>query len=287
MESVETGYFTAWAGTSLFFRRRAGKEPVKGIVLIIHGYAGHGGRYEELSKYLSDEGWTCYAFDCRGHGESEGLRGYILRFRHYLYDLEKIVSFIRNREVQGEDPDAKQPPLVLFGHDTGAAIAAMFTAGNPTLVDALVVSSMYLVPGFPTQPLLRIAARILNFFVPTLGAYRFDVSGLSRDRSVIAAYRSDPLVYTGLLRVRTGLEITSNYKKVLDAAPGITVPVLVMHGTADTVAVPEPSSAFFELLGAENKTLTLYDGYYHELLNEPGGDRVALEVGEWLERQSL
>src|SRR5690349_11295587 len=76
-------------GASLFLRRwLPSSGPVRAHVLIVHGYFEHGGRYRELAHTLSRFGIGSAALDVRGHGRSEGQRGFVQRFEDYLDDVQ-------------------------------------------------------------------------------------------------------------------------------------------------------------------------------------------------------
>ena len=67
--------------------------------------------------------------------------------------------------------------------------------------------------------------------------------------------------------------------------PDWKVPVLLMHGTADTWTDPRGSQRLFEAVASEDKTLHLVEGGYHELLNDTGRDETLQLLLTWLERR--
>ncbi len=283
MSSERTGFLTGWADNELYYRYRsagggAAGDQVKGVVLIVHGYAEHGGRYEHFTKALSDDGWCSYAFDWRGHGNSEGFRAFVLRFDHLVRDLRVIVDFVHSRE--------KDLPVFLFGHSAGAAVCLRFAERSNERVAGVITSSAYLRSRNPENPWLKAAARVIDFLVPMLAVVPFDTTGLSRDREVIAEYRSDSLVYNGKIRVRTGLELVSAGKRVLRDAGKITLSVYILHGGADPIADPKASREIFEMISSEDKQHREYEGHYHELLNEPEADVVISDILSWLDQHS-
>ena len=66
-------------GTNLYYQINSATHP-RAVALLVHGYADHSGRYSELVSELNNRGFTCYRFDYRGHGRSEGRRGHIDHF---------------------------------------------------------------------------------------------------------------------------------------------------------------------------------------------------------------
>ncbi len=274
MVSEHSGHFTSWAGTRLFYRVVEPEGPAAGTFVYVHGYAEHSGRYTSLTDPLIEAGWACRGFDNRGHGRSEGLRGYILRFRHQVYDIDAFISHARE--------DGARTPLVLFGHSAGAVAAIRYAADHQDEIDGLILSSMYLKNGEPVSPFELIGARLLDRVIPTLPVKSHAVHLLSRDPEVIADFRSDKLNYRDNVRVRTGLELISNYRPVLAVATRITIPVLMLHGTGDRIADPSTTPEVFELLRSERKRMRLYEGLYHELIHEPEAGEVVSDILAWL-----
>lgn len=104
---------------------------------------------------------------------------------------------------------------------------------------------------------------------------------VSRDPEALLAKYSDPLVYTGSIRVRTGYEIlriTSHLQKNLTK---LRVPFLVLHGSADTVTDPEASQKLYEEALSTDKTIKLFDGLLHDLLFEPERESIMQDIIEW------
>jgi acylglycerol lipase len=58
--------------------------------------------------------------------------------------------------------------------------------------------------------------------------------------------------------------------------------VLILHGTADKVTNPKGSALFYETAGAADKTLKLYDGHVHDLLNDFGREGVIADIKSWI-----
>ncbi len=62
----------------------------------------------------------------------------------------------------------------------------------------------------------------------------------------------------------------------------VKLPLLILHGTADRLDDPEGSKQLYERAESKDKTLKLYDGFYHEVMNEPEKERVLADILEWL-----
>lgn len=247
----------------------------KAVLVISHGLAEHGERYMNLVDYFVPGGYAVYSLDHRGHGLSEGVRGYVERFSDFTSDLDSFISIVR-----GNHPDIK---VYLVGHSVGGTIAAAYAARYQDRLDGLILSAATMSVGESVPAALILLARLLSRFSPKLGLYTIDASAISRDRSVVDAYLSDPLVYRGKIRVRLGMEIIGTMGALRKQLPGITLPVLIMHGTDDRLSEPAGSDILYEGLGATDKTYRRYDGFFHEIFNEPGREQVFADMEDWLE----
>ena len=118
MEHTE-GSFKGCKTLNLYYQCWHPDGEPKAILLVIHGLAEHSGRYDNLVNYFLPKGYAVYGFDHRGHGRSEGLRGYVERFSDYINDLETFFDI-----VQHEHADTK---IFLVGHSMGGIIATAYT----------------------------------------------------------------------------------------------------------------------------------------------------------------
>jgi alpha-beta hydrolase superfamily lysophospholipase len=110
-----------------------------------------------------------------------------------------------------------------------------------------------------------------------------DDSGLSRDPSVIEAYRADPYVH-GTASFRLGKDGAEGADWVLAHAGELRLPMLVFHGSADPIAYPSGSRELVDAVPADvDCTLKIYDGLLHEPHNEPEQQEVRTDVIAWLD----
>ena len=80
----------------------------RGAVMLVHGLGEHSGRYDHVGHYLAEKGFSVFAYDHQGHGRSEGRRGWVADFAHFLDDLETFHRIVLDR--------AGQLPIALLGH---------------------------------------------------------------------------------------------------------------------------------------------------------------------------
>lgn len=105
---------------------------------------------------------------------------------------------------------------------------------------------------------------------------------VSRDPAAMLAKYSDPLVYTGPIRVRTGHEILRITSYLMQNLKCITLPFLVLHGTADRVTDPMASQDLYNLALSKHKDIKLYEGFLHDLLFEPERDEIGADIINWM-----
>ncbi|EYU20422.1 hypothetical protein ABFS82_01G019000 [Erythranthe guttata] len=255
---------------------------IKGIVIIIHGLNEHSGRYTHFAKELVSCNFGVYAMDWIGHGGSDGLHGYVPSLDHVVADTAAFLE-----KVKLENPGV---PCFLFGHSTGGAVvlkAASYPHIEEMLEGIILTSPALRVK--PAHPIVGAVAPIFSMVVP-----RFQFKGankrgipVSRDPAALLAKYSDPLVYTGPIRVRTGHEILRISAYLMRNFQSVTVPFFVLHGTADRVTDPLASQDLYDKAPSKFKDIKLYEGYLHDLLFEPEREEIAQDIIDWMEKRLL
>ncbi len=268
-------FFNAQDGIRLFFRRWFLAEP-KGLVALVHGFAEHCGRYDELASVLGRAGWSVAAMDYRGHGQSGGRRAHIDRFDEYLDDVQAFLDETRRDGFEGKP--------VLLGHSQGGLIAARFAELFPEKISRLVLSSPFFglamkVPA-PKAWLGKAVSKWLPTFSMPTGV---DPGWLSHDSKVAEAYAADPLVGHHAT-ARWFTEVTRAQDDALCEAGRLQIPLLVLLAGDDKLASVETTRRFYEAAGSADKQIEIYRDYYHEIFNEVGRDHVFDDLTAWLEK---
>jgi acylglycerol lipase len=273
--SHNVGTFIGKGGVEVFFQSWIVKKP-KGVVVIAHGLGEHSGRYSNIIEKLNGKGISFYALDHRGHGRSGGKRGHIMSFMEYVYDLKLLIDFVKM--------DNERLPLILLGHSMGGVISIKYALAYPEDVSGLILSSAGLVTVLEVPKWKESLGRFFSRNMPGLTM----PSGLppefiSRDSAVVEAYKNDPLVHDKVSS-RWFTEFTNSAKECLSRASELNMPLLLFHGIDDKLVDYRGTERVYEAAASKDKTLYLFEGLYHETMNELPEDRnrVLDVVGKWI-----
>ena len=250
-------------------------EP-KALICLIHGLGEHSGRYHHLGVYLNEAGYAFLAFDLRGHGRSQGQRGYAPNFRALLQDIS--LSLKEGRKLY---PGC---PLFLYGHSMGGNLVLNYVLRIQPQLAGVIVTSPFLRTAFEPPVWKVVLGRIMYSLWPNLSlANELDAKGISRDPEIVRAYKNDPLVHDRLTP-RLGIDLLRSGLWALEHANEFTLPLLLMHGDADSIVSAKASSEFAVGAG-KGCTLKIWPGLYHELHNEPEKEEVFSYLLGWLEKK--
>jgi alpha-beta hydrolase superfamily lysophospholipase len=249
-------------------------EP-RATVLLIHGLGEHSGRYQAVAAALTARGFAVVAPDHLGHGESPGHRVFVNHFDDYLAGVRDC------RQVLAQSyPDL---PCFVLGHSMGGLITGrLLLEDQGQYHGALLSGPAFAAAEVPPAPVMWIG-RLLAKLMPRAGMLALDGSGVSRDAEVVAAYEADPLVNHGKVTAGLGIALFDTMDRVMTGAGSITLPMLIMHGGADTLAAPIGSETFAAKVGATDFTLKVLPGLYHEIFNEPEGEEIIGQYADWIE----
>lgn len=271
------GTFSGTGGRQLAYRVWQPEAAPKAVVVIVHGYTEHGGRYHRFAEFLTGQGYLVYAHDHAGHGLSEGVRAHISAFETYVDDLRLFFDIVRNKNGA--------LPLFLFGQSMGGAVGLLFTARYGECLNGAVFSAPALIVALKVSPLLKFISKILSALMPKMKVNKGIAEHLSRDPAVIEDYIQDPLVYSGKNRARLGYLLLQLEKVIPPVLPEITLPVCILQGTEDKIIDPKGARIIYEGISSEDKTLKWYNALYHELLHEPEKQEVMQFILQWLDNR--
>jgi len=243
----------------------------RAVVVLVHGFGEHSDRYDWVASQLVDAGYAVYASDHRGHGRSQGPRA--------LVDVDAVVADV-DRLIDEASSAHPQLPVAMLGHSLGGLIAIRYALAHQRRLRALVLSGPLAALDAP-PPALTLARGIARV-APRLGVSSLDARLVSRDPGVVAAYREDPLVHHGRIPAQTVAEMARTVQRFPDTVGRVTVPTLIVYGTADGLCPPSGAVMLAERFGSVDLTTRAYEGLYHEILNEPEREMVMSDVLGWL-----
>jgi len=281
-------FFSNAQGLWIFTRRWLVPEgtDVKGIVLLVHGFGEHSGRYDLVGKTLAARGFAVHTLDHQGHGRSEGDRAYCERFSHMVDD----VITLGKRAVAEHSATLTHkptPPVFLFGHSMGGLISTLAAARAdkeiPGGLRGCVLSSPALMPDPKVaSPMLLTVGRVLSTFLPKAPLDPLPGQFVSRDPVVVEQYKNDPLNYGGGLRARVGIEMVDRMHDVQTTAAEYKWPMLLLQAGEDRLVFPPGATKFAAAKGGDDNTFEMLPGLFHEILNEPEGNEVLDKCIDWM-----
>jgi len=246
----------------------------KAVVALLHGYADHAARYDHVARYFANQSIHVIALDLRGHGGSDGPRGYCDRFSDFVDDVAELQSLTAAR--------APGVPAFLFGHSFGGLLAAHIGVSGSTFFRGYVLSAPFLALALRVSALKVAAGKVASRIVPRLGLPSgLTGKDLTHDEARARAYDQDPLVFKNAT-ARWFTETQRAQKEVLLGAKRLEKPLFLAFGTADSVASFPTGKAFFDEVGASDKVFSPQEGLFHEILNEPGWEPIAAEMSRFV-----
>ncbi len=271
----QEGYLKGVRDTDIYYQYWLPEGEPKAILLVVHGLAEHSGRYMNVVNFLVPLGYAVYGIDHIGHGKSDGKRVYVKRFQDYTKTLKNYFDMIR--EWQPEKP------IFLIGHSMGGLISAAYLLEHQDELSGAVLSGPGIkVPDNISQAIIFVG-NMLSIIMPKAGLIQLDAEGVSRDPAVVDAYVNDPLVYTGKITARLGAELLKAMQYVTDQAPKIRLPIMIVQGSDDKLVDPSGAQLLYDLVSSKDKTIKIYNGFYHEVFNEPEHEQVLNDVKTWIE----
>lgn len=264
--------FSGRGGTRLHMRSWRSQAP-KAVVVICHGVNSHSGQYLWTGERLAAAGFAVYAYDHRGRGHSEGPRFYIDDVREYTDDLGTFIALAKSRE-----PGLK---VFLLGHSAGGVVSCTWALDHQSEIAGFICESFaFEVPApAPVLALVRLLARI----TPKLPVLKLKMKDFTRDPAALRALEADPLTKGEAQPARTVAALLEATDRMRREFSRITLPVLIMHGTQDKATRPSGSELFYEAAGSRDKTLKLYEGHFHDLLNDLNKEQVMADVIAWID----
>ena len=264
--------FEGVGGLKIFTRSWHPDGQPRAVVVIVHGFNSHSGYYTWVAEQFVADGLAAYALDLRGRGKSDGERFYVQKFDDYVNDLATFVTIAKSAE-----PGL---PVFLLGHSAGGVVSCVYTIEHQDELAGFICESF--AHEVPAPDFALAVLKGLSHVAPHAHVLKLKNEDFSRDPEVVAAMNDDPLIAHEVQPTQTVAEMVRADERLKVEFPQITLPVLILHGTEDKATKPSGSQRFYDMASSTDKSLELYEGHYHDLLNDLGKEEVMADITAWI-----
>lgn len=263
-------------------------SPPKAVICFCHGYGDTCTFFVEgIARKLAVSGYGFFAMDYPGFGLSDGLHAYIPSFDVLVDDVMEHYSKVK------ANPEFRTLPSFLFGESMGGAVLLKVHLKQPNAwTGAVLVAPMCKIADdmVPPKLLKQFLICIAHFLPKKKLVPQNDLAEMAfRDskKRRLAAY--NVIAYKDKPRLRTAVELLRTTQEIERRLKEVALPLLILHGEADTVTDPSVSKALYEKASSSDKTLNLYKDAYHALLEGEPDEmiiRIFDDIISWLDRHS-
>jgi len=271
--TVREERFQSESGLNIFFRSWRPAAQARAVVVIVPGFNSHSGYYQWVAEQLTAGGLAVYAVDLRGRGQSDGERFYVEKFQDYVDDAAHLIALAKMRD--------RGLPVFLLGHSAGGVVSCLYTLEHQTELAGLICESFAF--QVPAPDFALAVLKGLSHIAPHAHVLPLKNADFSRDPAAVAKMNADPLIAHETQPTKTVAEMVRADELLKQSFPKFTLPLLIIHGTADKATKPSGSQLFFDSAGSSDKTLKLYDGHFHDLLNDVGKEDVMADITRWID----
>jgi len=276
MKHIE-GIFNNAQAACIYYQGWLPEGEAKAVLFIVHGLGEHSGRYMNVVNHFVPLGYAIYGLDHLGHGKSEGGREEVQRFEDYTDPLTTYYNMVKGWQVG--------KPMFILGHSLGGLITTYYLLDNQDKFKGAIISAPAIKISESISSLTITMSKILSKVAPKAGVLALDVSGISSDPEVVKAYVSDPLVFHGKTPARLASEMLKAMLRVKAEVSKISLPFITVQGGQDKLVDPGGAQMLYDGASSKDKTIRIYEGFYHEVFNEPERAMVLKDVETWLERR--
>src|SRR5262249_7797374 len=167
-------------------------------------------------------------------------------------------------------------PTFLLGHSAGGVVACLYALDHPRELSGLI--SVSFAHDIPAPDFVLAVFKGLSHVAPHAHILHLKNEIFTRDPKAVQAMDADPLIAHETQPTKTLAEMVRADEQLKKGFPSITMPVLILHGTADQATRPRGSQRFFDTAGSRDKTLKLYEGAFHDLFNDLDKEVVIADI---------
>jgi len=267
--------FEGVGGLKIFTRSWQPEGAPRAVLVIVPGFNSHSGQYLWTAEQFAANGLAVYALDLRGRGRSEGERFYVEKMEDYTDDVQTLVT-----QAKSENPGL---PVYLLGHSAGGVISCNYVLDRPAEVDGLICESFAY--ELPVPDIVLSFLKGLSYITHHTHVFSLNNKDFSRDPAVVESMNDDILIKGESQPAQTAKVLIDGARRLTDEFQNMTLPVLILHGTEDHATKPSGSQHFYEKAGSTDKTLKLYEGHFHDLLNDVDKEVVMADIQNWLDER--
>jgi acylglycerol lipase len=267
--------FEGVGGLKIFTRSWKPEGEARGVVTIVHGFNSHSGQYLWVGEQLASQGLAVYALDLRGRGRSEGERYYVEKMEDYTDDVQTLVT-----TAKAENPGL---PVFLLGHSAGGVVSCNYALDHQSEINGLICESFAY--ELPVPDIALSFLKGLSYITPHTHVFSLHNKDFTRDAAVVESMNDDILIKGESQPAQTAKVLINGARRLTEEFPRITLPVLILHGTEDKATSPSGSQHFYENAGSTDKTLKLYEGHFHDLLNDIDKEIVMADIQNWIDER--
>lgn len=240
------------------------------------------GYFHPLGTALAKAGLVVFGHDHEGHGHSGGERVNIEDFQHYVDDVFD--------DIRQQTNTYSGLPIFIFGHSMGGTIALLATMERQHLFKGMVLTGPLVTSPDTHGPLSmfnRLLAKVATVFAPSLQAgtslnYLVNTKEVARDKTVIRRMDGDPLFWKGQYKAKQTYAIFRALDTVNRQFGRVVTPLLVLHGSEDTIALSTGSRALVAGVRSKDKQFRELKGGKHHGILDYGGDEVIRSIVHWI-----
>jgi alpha-beta hydrolase superfamily lysophospholipase len=257
---------------NIFTRAWRPEGNARGAVVIVPGFNAHSGYYAWVGEQLVSDGLAVYALDLRGRGRSDGERFYVESFDDWVDDVARFVKIAKS-----ENPSV---PTFLLGHSAGGVVGCLYAIKHQDELAGFVCESFAF--QIPAPNFALAVFKGLGHIFPHAHILHLKNEIFSRDPKAVEAMNNDPLIAHETQPSQTMAEMVRADERIRKAFPNITLPLLILHGTDDKATKYQGSQLFYNAASSTDKTIKLYEGHFHDLLNDVDKEVVMSDIKAWM-----
>ncbi len=270
------GFITGAGEAKIYYQSWHPDRSPRAVIVGVHGHGDHSGGLNNIIQHLLHQGYTWYGLDLRGHGRSSGQRGHLQNWREYQEDLRAFITWIKMQESNAA--------IFLLGHSLGGLISLEYALQSPRELNGIVAIS----PALRCSKLSPFWLKIINIISLIKPKHTIklqdDYSQLTRDAEIVSILASDPLRHEKIT-LGLGRELLQAGNRVIAQAHNLQVPLLMLYGRNDMVALADGNRQFFSSVVLADKEYYEYPQSLHRPFDDLNRSEVLDHISAWLARK--